>query len=117
MSQTANPVPEEATTACPQVVATPTPEQGEGLTAKLTRYYQTVVGILGVAMFTMFAGVQNASANVNIDPNAITNGFFDGFNLILGLTGLLTLMALPYGIQFAFNFLGGIFGRFSQVRF
>ena len=106
-----DPVTEAAT---PQV--TPTPP--EGVLQRLGKYYQSLVLSVGVFAFLFINQVGNVSAQiVNLDGEAITEGFFDGFNLILGLTGLMALMALPYGIQFAFNFISSIFSKFSSVRF
>ena len=71
-----------------------------------------------VALMSLATATSAFAANeLDIDGAAITGAFFDGANMVLGMSGLLAIMALPYGISFALNFVGGILSRFSDVRF
>lgn len=52
-----------------------------------------------------------------IDTDAIISGFYAGANIILGLGALMTLIALPYGLQFALNIISGLFSKLGSIRF
>lgn len=54
---------------------------------------------------------------ISIDSDAIIAGFFQGANIIFGLAGLLALIALPYGLQFALNLVSGLFSKLGGIRF
>jgi ABC-type phosphate transport system permease subunit len=54
----------------------------------------------------------------DLDFTGIMNAFWGSANIVFGMTGLVALIALPYGINFAFQFLTSIFNRFtSAMRF
>lgn len=80
------------------------------------RYYVFLFLALAVAMSTnatvMYAAV---APGPQIPVDTIMAEFWNGANLIFGLTGLITLIALPYGLSFAFQFLTSIFGRFTAA--
>lgn len=52
-----------------------------------------------------------------INTDAIISGFYSGANIILGLGALMTLIALPYGLQFALNIISGLFSKLGSIRF
>ncbi len=52
-----------------------------------------------------------------INTDAIIEGFYSGANIILGLGALMTLIALPYGLQFALNIISGLFSKLGSIRF
>jgi hypothetical protein len=66
------------------------------------------------------AGFQETpgSGLADLDFAGIMDAFWDSANIVFGMTGLVALIALPYGINFAFQFLTSIFNRFtSAMRF
>lgn len=87
------------------------------LASNLVRAHRAVVFVYVLGLLALATAYPAAATNLEIDPDAMTDGFFQGANIVLAMTGLITLMALPYGIQFGFNFLSGVFSKFSNVRF
>jgi hypothetical protein len=68
------------------------------------------------AFLAMSAGTSFASGyDLVIPGDEIMDAFWNGADMVFGLTGLITLIALPYGISFAFQFLTSIFSRFTSA--
>jgi hypothetical protein len=75
-----------------------------------------VFAFLAMAATPSFAaGFEDEIPGFNIPVENIMAAFWNGADMVFGLTGLITLIALPYGISFAFQVLSSIFNRFTSA--
>jgi hypothetical protein len=53
----------------------------------------------------------------NFNGTQISNGLITGMNLLFGISGLVGILMLPAGLQFAMNIIKGVVGMFQGLRF
>jgi hypothetical protein len=83
------------------------------------RAFFSLVAVFSVLALATAVGAQTEPdpVTLNLNGEEISSGLFTGMNILFGITGLIGILMLPAGLQFAMNIIKGIVGMFQGLRF
>ena len=94
---------------------------------KFAGYVKRYRGFFALALFgfLLFASASPSFAAAAPNPGAppaelgqwITDGLFQGMNIVWGLAAIVTVLMIPAGLNFAMGIIKGIISMFSNFKF
>jgi sorbitol-specific phosphotransferase system component IIC len=117
--------PSPATVAVAVVAETPKPsflaQVGNYVHANRGFFAAVLVTMLFVMATSAFAQTEpDTTVNTGPPPELgtwIINGLYQGMNIVWGLAGIVTILMIPAGLQFAIGLIRGIVNMFSGFKF